>query len=334
MLSSTRCASGPRWSKRWRSRSPRSRSWRRSSPRIWRGRWGSASSRSTRSCSPRWRRGRAPASSRSPGARRSMSRSPWPTSDPPRSSCSRSRATWATWVPVCGWPRRPMRRPSSPPAATTLAPDAVRGAAGLHFALPVAAVDGPPASDRPLIALDPEGDPLRPERAAAPRDPRLRRRAPRAQPRAAVPRRRPPPHPDEARRLQPQPRDLGRRRPLRLTPRRGSVSRHAKFSLLALSAHHSANVAFNDWAMPRISSFFGIVITMYFRDHNPPHFHAAYGEHSAKVAIATGGIIEGSLPGRARRLVCEWAILRRHELEANWERAKGRRPLANIDPLP
>ena len=41
-------------------------------------------------------------------------------------------------------------------------PDAVRGAAGLHFALPVAAVDRPPQSDRPLIALDPDGDPLRP----------------------------------------------------------------------------------------------------------------------------------------------------------------------------
>ncbi len=41
-------------------------------------------------------------------------------------------------------------------------PDAVRGAAGLHFALPVASVAELPASDRPLIAIDPEGDPLRP----------------------------------------------------------------------------------------------------------------------------------------------------------------------------
>jgi TrmH family RNA methyltransferase len=37
-------------------------------------------------------------------------------------------------------------------------PDALRGAAGLHFALPVAAVDALPAGDRPLIAVDPEGD--------------------------------------------------------------------------------------------------------------------------------------------------------------------------------
>ena len=41
-------------------------------------------------------------------------------------------------------------------------PDAVRGAAGLHFALPVAAVRAPPASERPLLAIDPEGEDLDP----------------------------------------------------------------------------------------------------------------------------------------------------------------------------
>ena len=29
--------------------------------------------------------------------------------------------------------------------------------------------------------------------------------------------------------------------------------------------------------MPEISSFLGIRITMYYNDHNPPHFHAEYG---------------------------------------------------------
>ncbi len=43
-------------------------------------------------------------------------------------------------------------------------PDAVRGAAGLHFALPVAAVESLPASDRPLLAIDPEGEALHPDR--------------------------------------------------------------------------------------------------------------------------------------------------------------------------
>jgi hypothetical protein len=86
--------------------------------------------------------------------------------------------------------------------------------------------------------------------------------------------------------------------------------------------------------MPRISSFYGIVIRMYFRDHNPPHFHAIYGEHQAKVDIATGEVFEGRLPRRAQRFVREWAELHRAELCRNWERARSRKDLAKIDPLP
>jgi RNA methyltransferase, TrmH family len=41
-------------------------------------------------------------------------------------------------------------------------PDAVRAAAGLHFALPVTAIEALPAGDRPLLAIDPEGEDLRP----------------------------------------------------------------------------------------------------------------------------------------------------------------------------
>jgi TrmH family RNA methyltransferase len=43
-------------------------------------------------------------------------------------------------------------------------PDAVRGGAGLHFALPVGAIEDLPASDRPLLAIDPEGEELAPDR--------------------------------------------------------------------------------------------------------------------------------------------------------------------------
>jgi hypothetical protein len=39
--------------------------------------------------------------------------------------------------------------------------------------------------------------------------------------------------------------------------------------------------------MPEISRFFGIVIKMFYDDHNPPHFHAEYGEHAALIDIAT-----------------------------------------------
>jgi len=73
--------------------------------------------------------------------------------------------------------------------------------------------------------------------------------------------------------------------------------------------------------VPRISSFFGIVIEMYFGDHPPPHFHARYSGESAKIEIATGAVLGGSLFNRALRLVREGMEQHRDELEANWERA-------------
>lgn len=86
--------------------------------------------------------------------------------------------------------------------------------------------------------------------------------------------------------------------------------------------------------MPRISEVYGIIIAMYFRDHNPPHLPARYGGQEAKIAIRTGELLEGQLPRRAYRLVREWTELHREELELNCERARSRTPLVTIEPLP
>lgn len=86
--------------------------------------------------------------------------------------------------------------------------------------------------------------------------------------------------------------------------------------------------------MPTISSFYGILIRMYFGDHPPPHFHVRYGEHKARFAIATGDQIDGELPARAARLVSEWANLHGDELEENWRRCEQRLPLKAVEPLP
>ena len=85
--------------------------------------------------------------------------------------------------------------------------------------------------------------------------------------------------------------------------------------------------------MPCVSRFYGISIYIYFRDHAPPHFHAFYGEFEAVVEIATGAIVAGELPRRARGLVAEWAALRRAELELGWNLAAASSPLAPIAPL-
>ena len=85
--------------------------------------------------------------------------------------------------------------------------------------------------------------------------------------------------------------------------------------------------------MPLIASFYGIAIYMYFDDHNPPHFHAVYGEHEAKVAISSGDVVEGSLPRRAARLVREWTLERVPQLMDNWDRARSAKPLLTVTDL-
>ena len=86
--------------------------------------------------------------------------------------------------------------------------------------------------------------------------------------------------------------------------------------------------------MPEISRFYGIVIRMYFEDHNPPHFHAHYAGREARVDIRSLAVISGSLPPRATGMVAEWAALHQGELLELWERARNLEPLHTIDPLP
>ncbi len=71
--------------------------------------------------------------------------------------------------------------------------------------------------------------------------------------------------------------------------------------------------------MPVISSFYGILIRMYFGDYVPPHFHADYGEFSAQIRIADFGIESGYLPPKALALVVEWASIHQSELMLNWK---------------
>jgi hypothetical protein len=87
--------------------------------------------------------------------------------------------------------------------------------------------------------------------------------------------------------------------------------------------------------MPEISCFFGIVIRMYFFDHQPPHFHAYYGGAEAQFHIQPVGLLGGDLPPRALALVVEWARARLHEAELaeNWRRLHSDEPPQRIAPL-
>ena len=85
--------------------------------------------------------------------------------------------------------------------------------------------------------------------------------------------------------------------------------------------------------MPEVSRFYGIIIAMFYDEHNPPHFHARYGEYKAAISIASLELLEGWLPPRALGLVIEWAALRQGELMRNWDLARHNMPPHPIAPL-
>ena len=85
--------------------------------------------------------------------------------------------------------------------------------------------------------------------------------------------------------------------------------------------------------MPIISTFFGIVIRMYYREHEPAHFHAEYQGQHGKFSL-DGRMLVGNIRSTtARRLIQEWATAHHGELVANWESTKSGRPLERIEPL-
>ncbi len=84
--------------------------------------------------------------------------------------------------------------------------------------------------------------------------------------------------------------------------------------------------------MPTISTFYGIVIMMFFDEHNPPHFHVQYGEYRAIITIKDG-VVKGELPRRALTLVFDWLDLHKDELTENWERMQRGDKFNKIEPL-
>ena len=85
--------------------------------------------------------------------------------------------------------------------------------------------------------------------------------------------------------------------------------------------------------MPTLSIFFGIVIYIYWSDHNPPHIHARYAGEEAVFEIETRAMLEGSLPKRASAMVIEWMQAHQDELLAAWDLASRNIPPARIAPL-
>lgn len=85
--------------------------------------------------------------------------------------------------------------------------------------------------------------------------------------------------------------------------------------------------------MPTISIFFGIVIKMFYDEHNPPHFHAEYQGEKA-VFDFRGNLLRGDIRSRtAVRLIREWVDLHEADLRSNWDEMQQGKEFKKIDPL-
>lgn len=85
--------------------------------------------------------------------------------------------------------------------------------------------------------------------------------------------------------------------------------------------------------MPEISRFYGIVIAIFYDDHNPAHFHAKYAGDSVSIEIESLRVMDGNLSPRALGLVVEWASEHRNELLEDWSLASQNMVLKKIEPL-
>lgn len=70
--------------------------------------------------------------------------------------------------------------------------------------------------------------------------------------------------------------------------------------------------------MPTIAIVEGVRIIIYLNDHLPPHVHALFAEHEARLSILTGDILGGSLPSSKVRTVRSWLAAHRDEVAYIW----------------
>ena len=82
--------------------------------------------------------------------------------------------------------------------------------------------------------------------------------------------------------------------------------------------------------MPEISLFYGIRVTMYYDDHNPPHFHVEYAGNKAIIDILNASVMRGALPNKQLKLVLAWCVLHQDELMQNWELSKQSLPSTEL----
>lgn len=140
-------------------------------------------------------------------------------------------------------------------------------------------------------------------------------------------------HPDRAPVRRPYPLGRAHLGTSHLLPTSMPLLLHSFIGVAVLS-FNSIVASWMEQGVPTISTFYGIVIQMFWNDHAPPHFHALYGEHEVLLEIGTLGVMRGSFPRRALALVLEWAQEHRDELLEDWNLCAEMQHPRKIDPLP
>lgn len=84
--------------------------------------------------------------------------------------------------------------------------------------------------------------------------------------------------------------------------------------------------------MPEICRFYGIILFLYWKDHNPPHIHFSYAGYTCNISVIDR-IVDGQAPAKVVAMVNRWLDLHESEVLVLWEKAQRGEPIGQIEPL-
>ena len=92
------------------------------------------------------------------------------------------------------------------------------------------------------------------------------------------------------------------------------------------------NFAKKNTTMPEICRFYGIILSLYWRDHNPPHIHFTYGDYECSISVIDR-VVDGKAPAKVILKVNQWIDQHEDELLRMWEKAQRGEKIGKIEPL-
>ena len=84
--------------------------------------------------------------------------------------------------------------------------------------------------------------------------------------------------------------------------------------------------------MPEISRFYGIIVSLFWKDLNPPHIHFVYGGYECSISVLDR-IVDGQAPAKVIAKVNEWLDLHEAEILSLWEKAQRGEKIGRVEPL-